>query len=87
MTTFADMVKEFWGVMVGFVGFIAWQVRLEARANQNNKDLERLERRFEQRRQEDLQNARRDWDELKTHMTQIQADIRELLQRTSHHGG
>lgn len=37
-----EMIKEYWAVIVGFAGLVAWVVRLEAGVKQNASDIRSL---------------------------------------------
>jgi len=89
-----QLLKDLWLLVAGFVGLTGWAIRLETRAKRNSDDimrestarkeeLMRLEERLANQRREDMESRQRDWSEMKDTLKQVQADIRELLQRTS----
>lgn len=72
---------EWWPVMGGAFGFILWLARLESRSNANSKDLVALEKRLADQRREDMEIRARDWGRMEQAITNIQADIKKLLER------
>lgn len=73
---------------------LGWLFRLEGRSTTNSQSLadekrERekalydLEERLAKQREEDRAQRHQDWTHMESQLTQIQADIRELLQRTA----
>lgn len=76
-----DVIAQFWKVILAAIGAIAWLVRLEARANQNTRDLTRLELRIEKQRKEDLEARRDDWGRMEKMMDEMRSDIKKLLER------
>ena len=78
-----DVIAQFWKVILAAIGAIAWLVRLEARANQNTRDLTRLELRIEKQRKEDLEARREDWGRMEKMMDEMRSDIKKLLERGS----
>lgn len=94
METVAALFGDYWGFVIVVLGAYAWLIRLESRAVNNTKkieklevkrakDLEDLERRLNTQRNEDIQ-ARRDRDSSQERtFKEIHDDIKLLLQRTS----
>jgi cell division protein FtsL len=78
-----DVIAQFWKLILAAIGAIAWLVRLEARANQNTRDLTRLELRIEKQRKEDLDARREDWGRMEKMMDEMRSDIKKLLERGS----
>ena len=78
-----DVIAQFWKVILAAIGAIAWLVRLEARANQNTRDLTRLELRIEKQRKEDLEARRDDWGRMEKMIDEMRSDIKKLLERGS----
>jgi len=76
-----DVIAQFWKLILAAIGAIAWLVRLEARANQNTRDLTRLELRIEKQRKEDLDARREDWGRMEKMMDEMRSDIKKLLER------
>jgi predicted Holliday junction resolvase-like endonuclease len=93
--TLLEIVKTWWSLILAITGFVIWLVRLESRvtqnsrkveerANQSNKDLEKLELRLAKQREEDRESREKDWEMLQNSLVEIRKDIKELLQRTTH---
>jgi hypothetical protein len=93
--TLLEILKTWWSLIVAITGFVIWLVRLETRvtqnsrkveerANQSNKDLEKLELRLAKQREEDRESREKDWEMLQNSLVEIRKDIKELLQRTTH---
>jgi cell division protein FtsL len=78
-----DVIAQFWKVILAAIGAIAWLVRLEARANQNTRDLTKLELRIEKQRKEDLEARKDDWGRMEKMMDEMRSDIKKLLERGS----
>ena len=87
-----DILKEFWAIIMAAVAYVAWLVRLESKANTNTKEMEKLEKRLERQRIEDLERHRADRaedleynrthrEDVKATLKSIQEDIKLLLQR------
>lgn len=83
-----ELVKEYWAVVVGFVGLIVWAVRLEAGMKQNASDIRGLWR----QRNEDIEAHRQARIETNALLQKLDAkmdaafsefrgDIKTLLQR------
>ena len=87
-----------WGAIVAAIlaaiAGLAWLFRLEGRSTENSrsltsekgereKSLRELEDRLAKQREEDRAQRHQDWAHMEAQLTQIQADIRELLQRTA----
>lgn len=78
-----DVIAQFWKVILAAIGAIAWLVRLEARANQNTRDLTRLELRIEKQRKEDIEARKDDWGRMEKMIDEMRSDIKKLLERGS----
>lgn len=83
-----ELIKEYWAVVVGFVGLIVWAVRLEAGMKQNASDIRGLWK----QRNEDLEASKvartetnRFLERLDMKMdaafNEFRSDIKTLLQR------
>ena len=66
---------HWWALLLGVVGFIVWLARLEAKGLQNEKEIKRL---WSQRK-EDLEAAREDRQRIHDILSEIQADIKQLI--------
>jgi hypothetical protein len=73
----SDIVLTYWPIFVGFVGFLVWLIRLEARSIENGKEIKRL---WNQRK-EDLEAAKTARDETNKILHEIQKDIKSLIAR------
>lgn len=69
-----DILKEFWGVIMGAVGALVWMLRLEARAALNAAAISELKR----QRHEDLQAAREARDATNRRLDEIRGDLGEV---------
>jgi len=49
-----SLLKTLWPIVVGFIAFLVWLIRLEGRSIENNKEIKRL---WSQRK-EDLEMSR-----------------------------
>ena len=70
-----DVLKEYWAILMAFVGFVVWLVRLEAGMLRNGQDIKRME----EQRKEDVENARNQRDKMEEHITTIGGDIKQIL--------
>lgn len=64
-------------MILGFVGFLAWLIRLEARSIENGKEIKRL---WHQRK-EDLDAARISREDTNAMLAEIRDDIKALIAR------
>jgi len=71
------LLKTLWPIIVGFVAFLAWLIRLESKGLQNEREIKRL---WNQRK-EDLDAAREDRQRIHDILTEIQQDIKALIAR------
>jgi len=69
------MVRTFWPIFAGFVAFLAWLIRLEARSVENGKEIKRL---WNQRK-EDLDSARQAREDTNKMLGEIRDDIKALI--------
>lgn len=69
-----DYLIKLWPVAVGFVGIVAWLVRVDGRTNANSNEIARVERRIGEQRKEDMSR-------LDQSLATISQDIKELLGR------
>jgi len=72
-----DIIREWWGVILGTVVGLFWLSRLEWRGLQNEADIKRL---WTQRK-EDLASAQKARDETNEILREMQRDIKQLLQQ------
>lgn len=94
MSETINAIKDWWAILLGVAGFVAWFVRLEARAMRNSDDITReatsrkgdlvaLELRLEKQRKEDMDLRKQDREDTKRLLQDVQSDIKLLLQRTA----
>jgi hypothetical protein len=72
-----ELVRTFWPVVLAFVAFLVWLIRLEARSVENNKEIKRL---WNQRK-EDLEMSRQSREETNKMLAEIRDDIKALIAR------
>jgi len=78
----AEWLQDWWAQVLMFAGVVMWAARLESRASQNTRDLSKLEQRLAEQRREDLEARSRDWRRMEASITEIQGDIKKLLERS-----
>ena len=71
----AAFIRTFWPIVTGFVAFLVWLIRLEARSVENGKEIKRL---WNQRK-EDLDAAKTARDETNKMLAEIRDDIKSLI--------
>lgn len=72
-----DLVRTFWPIIMAFVGFLIWLIRLEARSIENSKEIKRLW----YQRKEDLDAAKVARDDTNKMLSEIRDDIKALIAR------
>ncbi len=72
-----DLVRTFWPIIMAFVGFLIWLIRLEARSIENGKEIKRL---WHQRK-EDLDAARLAREDTYKMLAEIRDDIKSLISK------
>lgn len=70
-----ELFKTFWPVVLAFIGFLVWLIRLESRSIENTKEIKRL---WHQRR-EDLESSRLAREHTNKILEEIQRDIKALI--------
>ena len=70
-----DIILSFWPIAVGFVAFLVWLIRLEARSVENGKEIKRL---WNQRK-EDLEMSKQSREEVHKMLAEIRDDIKALI--------
>lgn len=73
-----DAILKFWPVAVGFVGFLVWLIRLEARSVENTKEI----RRIWSQRKEDQEASRQSREDTNAMLAEIRDDIKSLIAKT-----
>lgn len=71
----AEIIRDFWAVIVGALGLVVWLVRLEARGISNAADVRRL---WAQRK-EDMEAQKEQRDVANKMLEEIRADVKNLL--------
>lgn len=71
------LLKTLWPIVVGFVAFLVWLIRLEGRSIENNKEIKRL---WSQRK-EDLEMSRLARDDTNKMLAEIRDDIKDLISK------
>lgn len=84
MNGIAELMKEYWALLMSGVFFIVWMVRLESRSLSNEREIKRMG----DQRVEDLKNAKESREdtketlsEMKDSMKVMASDIKTLLSR------
>ena len=72
-----DLLRAFWPIALGFIGFLVWLVRLEARSVENGKEIKRL---WNQRK-EDQELSRQARDDTNMMLAEIRDDIKALISK------
>ena len=72
-----ELVRTFWPIFIGFIAFLVWLIRLEARSVENSKEIKRL---WNQRK-EDLDAARMAREDTNKMLAEIRDDIKSLIAR------
>jgi hypothetical protein len=73
--TVSDVILKYWPVVAGFIGFLVWLIRLEARSVENTKEISRL---WKQRR-EDMESTRQSREDTNLMLGEIRDDIKALI--------
>lgn len=71
----ADLIRDFWGVIIGALAAVVWLVRLEARGISNAAEVRRL---WAQRK-EDMEVQKEQREEANKMLTEIRSDVKDLL--------
>lgn len=78
-----DTVLKYWPMVVAFVGFLVWLIRLEARSIENTKEIKRL---WAQRK-EDLDAAKQSREDTNKMLAEIRDDIKSLILQVGRRSG
>jgi hypothetical protein len=70
-----ENILKFWPILVGFVGFLVWLIRLESRSIENTKEIKRL---WNQRK-EDMEISRQSREDTNRMLAEIRDDIKALI--------
>ena len=79
----SEALQQYWQQIMAVVAAVIWGARLEGRASQNSKDLQKLEVRLSDQRREDMEVRARDWGRMEAAIDEMRKDIKELLGRKS----
>ena len=71
----AEIILSFWPIILGFVAFLVWLIRLEARSVENSKEIKRL---WNQRK-EDMEMSRQSREDTNKMLAEIRDDIKALI--------
>ena len=71
----AENILKFWPILIGFVGFLVWLIRLESRSIENTKEIKRL---WSQRK-EDMEISRQSREDTNRMLAEIRDDIKSLI--------
>ena len=72
-----DQLKEWWGIVAGAVGLIAWALRVEFSAKTNSAEIRRLWH----QRDEDLRAHKEARDATNEMLREVRDDIKKLIER------
>lgn len=70
-----ELILTFWPIMLAFVSFFVWLIRLESRSVENGKEIKRL---WNQRR-EDMELSRQSREDTNKMLAEIRDDIKALI--------
>lgn len=70
-----ENILKLWPILIGFIGFLVWLIRLEARSVENTKEIKRL---WNQRK-EDQEASRQSREDTNAMLAEIRDDIKALI--------
>lgn len=70
-----ESILTFWPIILAFVSFFVWLIRLESRSVENGKEIKRL---WNQRR-EDMELSRQSREDTNKMLAEIRDDIKALI--------
>lgn len=70
-----DLLLTFWPIILGFIAFLVWLIRLEARSVENGKEIKRL---WNQRK-EDMELSKQSREDTNKMLGEIRDDIKSLI--------
>jgi len=70
-----ESILKYWPILIGFIGFLVWLIRLESRSIENTKEIRRL---WNQRR-EDMELSRQSREDTNKMLAEIRDDIKALI--------
>ena len=72
-----ELILTFWPIILAFVSFFVWLIRLESRSVENGKEIKRL---WNQRR-EDMELSRQSREDTNKMLAEIRDDIKALISK------
>jgi hypothetical protein len=72
-----ELILTFWPIILAFVSFFVWLIRLESRSVENGKEIKRL---WNQRR-EDMELSRQSREDTNKMLAEIRDDIKSLISK------
>lgn len=76
----ADVLREFWGMVITAVAGLVWVLRLEGKALRSEQEIQSLR----DQRKEDQETARHARVEFMSILHDMQNDIKQLLAKVGH---
>ena len=70
-----EAILKYWPILIGFVGFLVWLIRLESRSIENTREIKRL---WNQRK-EDMEISRQSREDTNRMLAEIRDDIKSLI--------
>ena len=70
-----ETILKYWPILIGFIGFLVWLIRLESRSIENTKEIKRL---WNQRK-EDMEISRQSREDTNKMLAEIRDDIKALI--------
>ena len=71
----SETILKYWPILIGFIGFLVWLIRLESRSIENTKEIKRL---WNQRK-EDMEISRQSREDTNKMLAEIRDDIKALI--------
>jgi hypothetical protein len=71
----SETILKYWPILIGFIGFLVWLIRLESRSIENTKEIKRL---WNQRK-EDMEISRQSREDTNRMLAEIRDDIKALI--------
>lgn len=75
-----ELLRDYWEIIIAGVALVAWSIRLEAKANENSKEI----RRIWVQRAEDLAAHKEAREATNVLLTELRNDVKILLGRVRH---
>ena len=72
-----EAILKYWPILIGFVGFLVWLIRLESRSIENTREIKRL---WNQRK-EDMEISRQSREDTNRMLAEIRDDIKALISK------